>query len=356
LEDKLSKVNPRTRRGKEAQLELNNYQNKVKPNGEHCFPNAKDAMFCCLLAPPDEEYQSLHKLDCVLGECDSCPGYDRPPEELEMDYDISLHWYDTLPSCSIHNMLPKYPPEREGVTLVQTKSCRACDMEHERDNKYVRGGFYKRKYLTKQKVPFQVFYKEYYLKQLKKYTYHRFLKIILSKSNTEDIRLERLRPGEAIGSRNFSERLLMEFHMEIQSEHFGQGRDLSIEGNVAKFFPVGAKQTKTHFYSFLKDSKIQNAATTDKQMDRLTEILKKKNVLNNRLYETTDGCGAQYRSATALWFLSSLSAEHNIVIDRSYGAPGHDKLQYCFCCCCCCLLLYSIFVDVVVVVVVVVCC
>jgi hypothetical protein len=95
LKDKLNKLNPRTRNGKEAQLELNNYQNKVKPDGEHRFPNAKDAMFCCLCAPPDEEYQSLHKLDCVLGECESCPGYDRPPEELEMDDDISFHWYDT---------------------------------------------------------------------------------------------------------------------------------------------------------------------------------------------------------------------------------------------------------------------
>jgi hypothetical protein len=46
----------------------------------------------------------------------------------------------------------------------------------------------------------------------------------------------------------------MKFHMEIQSEHFGQGRDLSIEGNVVQFIPFGAKQTKTHFYSFLKDS------------------------------------------------------------------------------------------------------
>jgi hypothetical protein len=119
-------------------------------------------------------------------------------------------------------------------------------MEHERDNKYVRGGFYKRKYLTKKKVPFQVFYNEYYLKQLKKYTYHRFLKIILSKSNTEDIRLERLLPGEATCSRDYAERLPMKFHMEIQSEHFGQGRDLSIEGNVVKFFPVGAKQITTH--------------------------------------------------------------------------------------------------------------
>jgi hypothetical protein len=107
-----------------------------------------------------------------------------------------------------------------------------------------------------------VFYKEYYLKQLKKYTYHRFLKTILSKANTEDISLEQLQPGKAIGSRDYAERLLMKFHMEIQSEHFGAGRDISIEGNVIKLFPVGGTQTKTHFYSFLKDSKIQNAATT----------------------------------------------------------------------------------------------
>jgi hypothetical protein len=265
-------------------------------------------------------------------------------------------------------MLPKYPPEVEGAKLIQTKSCRAYDLEHERDKKYVRGGFYKQKYLTKKKVPFQVFFKDYYLKQMKKYTYHRFLRSILSKSNMEDIRLERLRPGEVAGSRDYAERLLMKFHMEIQSEHFGQGRDLSIEGNAVKFFSVGGTQTKTHFYSFLKDSKIQNAATTDKHMDRLIKMLKKKNVLKDRLYETTDGCGAQYRSATALWLLSSLSAKHNIVIDRSYGAPGHGKLHCCCCCCCCChgccycccccccycccccLLLYSILVNVVVVV------
>jgi hypothetical protein len=118
----------------------------------------------------------------------------------------------------------------------------------------------------------------------------------------------------------------MKFYMEIQSMHFGAERYLSIEGNVIKIFPVGVEQTNTHFYSFLKDSKIQNAATTDKHMDRLIKILKKKNALKDRLYETTDGCGAQYRSATPLWFLSSLSAKHNIVIDRSFGAPGHGKL------------------------------
>jgi hypothetical protein len=44
LKDKLNKLNPRTRRMKEAQFELDNYQNKVTPNNGHRFPNAKDAM------------------------------------------------------------------------------------------------------------------------------------------------------------------------------------------------------------------------------------------------------------------------------------------------------------------------
>ncbi|OEU07188.1 hypothetical protein FRACYDRAFT_251490 [Fragilariopsis cylindrus CCMP1102] len=317
--------NPRTRRYMAADETLKKYQDKVQPQGEARFKTAKLAMVCCLCAPPDDRFQSLHQLDCVTGECTACPGFDRPPEELTMNNDISFHLYDVLPSCSIHNMLPKFPPVIDGVRLVQTKSCVQCDLLLEADPNYVRGGFYKRKYLTQKKCGFQEFFTDYYLPHLEKYTYHRFLKIILSKSNIEDVRFSRLQPGEVAGSRDYAERLLMKFHMEIQSEHFGQGRDLSIEGNDIKFYPVGETETTSHFYSFLKDSKIQNAATTDKHMDRLIKILKEKKVLSERLYETTDGCGAQYRSATALWFLSGLSIKHNIVIDRSFGAPGHGK-------------------------------
>jgi hypothetical protein len=153
LKDRLSKL-----KGKEAHLELNKYQNKVKPNVKNRFKKPKDALFCCMCAPPDEQYHSLHKLDCVLGKCDTYPGYERPPEEFEMTEDISFHWYDTLPSFSIHNILPKYPPEVEGVTLVRTKSCVACDMEQERDKKYVRGSFYiSEKYLTEKRHHFRCF-------------------------------------------------------------------------------------------------------------------------------------------------------------------------------------------------------
>jgi hypothetical protein len=112
----------------------------------------------------------------------------------------------------------KYPPAVAGVRLIQTKSCPTCDLDQEADKKYVRGGFYKRKYLTKIKKPFQEFFHDFYLPTLKKYTYHRFLKIILSKANNEDMRLKRLQPGEVAGSRDYAERLLMKSHKEIQSE------------------------------------------------------------------------------------------------------------------------------------------
>jgi hypothetical protein len=112
-------------------------------------------------------------------------------------------------------MLSKYPPPVAGVRLIQTKSCPTCDLDQEVDKKFVRGGSYKRKYLTKLKKPFQDFFYDFYLPTLKKYTYHRFLKIILSKANTEGMRLKRLQPGEVAGSRDYAERLLIKFHKEI---------------------------------------------------------------------------------------------------------------------------------------------
>jgi hypothetical protein len=105
MQENVNGLNPRSILGREAKTILNNYQNKVKPNGEHRFKAAIDAMVCCLCAPPDDWFKSLHKLDCVLGECGSCPSYDEPPEQIEMENYKSFHWYDTLPSCSIHNLL-----------------------------------------------------------------------------------------------------------------------------------------------------------------------------------------------------------------------------------------------------------
>ena len=237
-------------------------------------------------------------------------------------------------------MLPKYPPPVEGVKKVQTKICAPCSISFLADPEYVRGTFRKKKYLIHQTKSFPVFFKDYYIVTMKRYIKHYFHKIILSKRNVEDVRLINLLVGELMSSRDYAERLLLKFHMEIQSEHFGQGRNLSIEGNLIMFYPFGEDNVVTNFYSFLSDKKKQNAATTDNHMDRLIKKLKQDKVLTTRIYETTDGCSGQYRCGTALWFMSALSAKHNIIIDRTYDAPAHGKLKILFFECVCCYYFY----------------
>ena len=68
-------------------------------------------------------------------------------------------------------------------------------------------------------------------------------------------------------------------------------------------------------FSFLSDGKIQNAAQTDLHMKKLVSHLKEELGELKRFYETTDGCLKQYRCGTALWFLSALLYEYNIIID-----------------------------------------
>jgi hypothetical protein len=56
MQENVNGLNPRSVLGREAKITLNNYKNKVKPNGEHRFKAAKDAMVCCLCAPPDDRF------------------------------------------------------------------------------------------------------------------------------------------------------------------------------------------------------------------------------------------------------------------------------------------------------------
>ena len=43
------------------------------------------------------------------------------------------------------------------------------------------------------------------------------------------------------------------------------------------------------------------------------------------IYDHTDGCSAQYRSANAIFLMTILSINHGVIIDRMVHAPGHGK-------------------------------
>ena len=81
------------------------------------------------------------------------------------------------------------------------------------------------------------------------------------------------------------------------------------------------------FHSFLSDSKIQHASTVYNHMDKLLAKLKKLGVLKDggRVLCMTDGCAAQYRSATSLFWMVMNARKYNIVLDRGICCAGHGK-------------------------------
>jgi hypothetical protein len=140
--------------------------------------------------------------------------------------------------------------------------------------------------------------------------------------------------------RDYGEALKMEFNNEIQSEHFGNSRALSIEGSSVQMFDrsslaayeqniitvdelVRTMETHSHF----SDRKRQDALTTFENMHVLVQYLFKKGIIRegSTILDHTNGCSKQYRSATVLYCLSLLTASYGIIINRAIGAPGRGK-------------------------------
>ena len=62
-------------------------------------------------------------------------------------------------------------------------------------------------------------------------------------------------------------------------------------------------------------------------MTSMLNELKKGNKLKPKctIWGSTDGCCKQYRCGASLYFLSLLSSNFNINIDKMIGSPGHGK-------------------------------
>ena len=199
-----------------------------------------------------------------------------------------------------------------------------------------------RKQLTLMKdVPIGTFHVKHYLPALEKLAYHRPHCRILGKDHCGAERLAAFKRKPSIRTRRYyAERLAAAFNLEIQSEHFGNGRSLSMEGSSVETFCAAAVDAWQNgvwqmseadllmvFHSHLSDESRQDATTTTAHMKVLFKHLKRIGQLCEGMvdWDDTDGCAKQYRSALALYLLSVVATEFNITIDRAIGAPGHGK-------------------------------
>jgi hypothetical protein len=307
-----------------------NYRAEVYPNLAHRHPKPKDALTA--IQCPNVEGFDFPKMTCILRTCRFCPKYSLLREErllTNADTPIAFHVYHKFSRCRIHGIL------EDGV-----KECQLCEARKTSANKKP-GKFSQRKHLTLLKRPIKVFFKDHYLPLLEKYAYHRAHFVLLGKYETGASRKSALTPGDAETTRDYAERLSFEFTQEIMSQHFGDSRDMSMEGSSARTFRaeaielfqkgllevLGDADATMEFHSHFSDDNLQNAASTHCHMRVLIEYLKKERTLldGHTMFDNTDGCAKQYRCATAIHLLSMLATEFNITINRSVGAPGHGK-------------------------------
>ena len=90
--------------------------------------------------------------------------------------------------------------------------------------------------------------------------------------------------------------------------------------------PQNFLQEEHYCAHFSNDAK-QHASTSKYNMKKELDFMWKNKIIckGHTTMDHTDGCVSQYRSATAIFFMTVLSATFGVVIDRMIHAPSHGK-------------------------------
>ena len=99
------------------------------------------------------------------------------------------------------------------------------------------------------------------------------------------------KPSSLLTTRDYVERLSAHFDLENWSDHFGNGRSLSIEGcNVE--VSMNNSISRLQFHSHFSDDSRQDSSTTNAHMMKMMGKLKLNNqkISECTVWESTDGC------------------------------------------------------------------
>ena len=298
---------------KPLEAAIQTYVDTVLPNGQSWHEKARHAIKevqCPAVAPCGYPH-----MKCVLQRCVLCPKYQVPILERQIDESaksIKFHVYCQATKCSLHGDLPP-----------NAKHCIDCDSMTKK------GIIRTRKYLTLLTRPIGEFMVDLVIPLLEQYALHSAYVRILSNNGCRRMRFDWFKSEDAKivkTIRDYAERLKFEFNHEIQSEHFGASRNLSIEGCSVRYKDE-LQNIIMEMHSHFSDTSRQDARTTHTHLKALLDYLFEKHLIRRGwlILDDTDGCAKQYRSATALHLLSLIAATYKVVYDRAIGAPGHGK-------------------------------
>ena len=137
------------------------------------------------------------------------------------------------------------------------------------------------------------------------------------------------------------ERISFEVTQEIVSQHFGDSRDMSVEGSsVKKFTSEDIKlyqkgllwllykaHSTVDFHSHFWGNNLQNASSVHCHIYILLSDLKiiHRFVDGLTMFDNTDWCSKQYLCTTEIELLLMIATELSVWINRAVAGPGHRK-------------------------------
>ena len=212
--------NKGTRQSKSA---YESYKSSILHNNKLIHERAKDAALSTMCPFLDPALDLPHWC-CVLQCCKDCPSLFIPPQEQESSSSvptISYHVYKTVATCSIHGQRP----------FGEIQDCTECLKE---SNKMLQGNLSKRKHLVLLNNSISKFHKKYYKAAIHRLAFHLPHVMILGKNHCAKLRREafeeRVKDNfDICCERDYAERFVLKPGIEVQSQHFGGNRSLSIE-------------------------------------------------------------------------------------------------------------------------------
>jgi hypothetical protein len=283
-------------------------------DAEHAslYPNHVDEILCVQCPKVNGTHPHWK---CVLGLCEKCPVYKVPDEEKATGDgapSINFRVYQECTKCSVH-----------GVQEQKAKKCPRC-VQQEKDDPAAWAKLPKKpKLSTRKPLTFLTrtigeFHSVYHVPMVKKLAYHIAYVRILGNNHCGNERLlAACLSHEVRVRRDYADRWKAEFTDEAQMEHFGNSRNLSIEGvsveSIAQatlqMYQEGVEAGKSKeellamvlermelaFHCHLSDLSKQDASTTHEHMYVLMKLLMANGLLVKwaTMWEDTDGCTKQ---------------------------------------------------------------
>ena len=234
------------------------YKSVVFPDGNVLHETIRDDVNTIIY--PKQSSISLSYWKCVLRQCDNCPKYNFSECEsscLTTFPKIKFHLYVLFSTFSLHGLIG------EGKLIYNL-------YENEKLNCKIRS----RKMLTQRELTISNFMYDVYLPSLDKFIYHVWYVQILSNDYCGKLRQNTCyyKPENVLSIRDYAERIAAKFNFELQSEYFGNGSILFIEGCIIDIVDQYLNGYMEFHYHFSDDSRHDTSTIHALMISMLTEL------------------------------------------------------------------------------------